>query len=110
MMEYRGYVAAIKYDDSVEMLHGSVVNSGEYPIATFEATDVDGLRREFRLSVDEYLSSCEEDGVEPRKPFSGRFNLRLGSELHQRVALSAIESGMSLNAWIKQTLQEKASR
>ena len=110
MMEYRGYVAAIEYDDSVEMLHGSVVNSGEYPIATFEATDVDGLRREFRLSVDEYLSSCEEDGVEPRKPFSGRFNLRLGSELHQRVALSAIESGMSLNAWIKQTLQEKASR
>ena len=110
MMEYRGYVAAIEYDDSVEMLHGSVVNSGEYPIATFEATDVDGLRREFRLSVDEYLSSCEEDGVEPRKPFSGRLNLRLGSELHQRVALSAIESGMSLNAWIKQTLQEKASR
>ena len=110
MMEYRGYVAAVEYDDSVEMLHGSVVNSGEYSIATFEATDVDGLRREFRLSVDEYLSSCEEDGVEPRKPFSGRFNLRLGSELHQRVALSAIESGMSLNAWIKQTLQEKASR
>ena len=110
MMEYRGYVAAIEYDDSVEMLHGSVVNSGEYPIATFEATDLDGLRREFRLSVDEYLSSCEEDGVEPRKPFSGRLNLRLGSELHQRVALSAVESGMSLNAWIKRTLQEKVSR
>ncbi len=110
MMEYRGYVAAIEYDDSVEMLHGSVVNSGEYPIATFEATDVDGLRREFRLSVDEYLSSCEEDGVEPRKPFSGRLNLRLGSELHQHVALSAVESGMSLNAWIKRTLQEKVSR
>ena len=109
MMEYRGYVAAIEYDDSVGLLHGSVVNSGEYPIATFEATDVEGLRREFRTSVDEYLSSCEEDGVEPRKPFSGRLNLRLGSELHQRVALSATESGMSLNAWIKQTLQERVS-
>ena len=109
MMEYKGYAAAIEYDDSVGMLHGSVVNSGEYPIATFEATDVEGLRREFRLSVDEYLSSCEEDGVEPRKPFSGRLNLRLGSELHQRVAFSATESGMSLNAWIKQTLQEKVS-
>lgn len=28
-MEYKGYVAKIEYDDSVGLLHGSVVNSGE---------------------------------------------------------------------------------
>ena len=26
------------------------------------------LQREFRASIDEYLASCEEDGVEPVKP------------------------------------------
>ena len=85
MMEYKGYVAEVDFDESVGRLHGRVVNSGAYPIATFEATDVDGLRREFRRSIDEYLASCREDGVEPRKPFSGKLNVRLGPDLHQRV-------------------------
>ena len=85
------------------------MNSGPYPIATFEATDVEGIRAEFRRSVDEYLASCEEDGVEPRKPFSGKLNLRLGQDLHQRVVLSAAESGVSLNRWILQALEERVS-
>ena len=70
MMRYKGYVAAVEFDDSVGRLHGRVVNSGAYPIATFEATDVDGIRREFRRSIDAYLASCREDGVAPKKPFS----------------------------------------
>ncbi len=110
MMKYRGYVAAVEFDDSVGRLQGWVVNSGPYPIATFEATDVDGIRREFEVSVDEYLASCEEDGVEPRMPFSGVLNLRLGPELHQQAALSASALGVSLNSWIKQAVEEKAVR
>ena len=106
MMEYKGYIAAVEFDDSVGLLHGSVVNAGPYPIATFEATDVEGFEREFRISVDEYLASCEEDGVEPRKPFSGKLTLRLGTALHQRVATSAMRSGMSINEWIKHVLAE----
>ena len=109
-MEYKGYVAAVEFDDSAGRLHGRVVNSGAYPIATFEATDVDGIRREFQRSIDEYLASCREDGVEPKKPFSGTLNLRLGPDLHQRAALSATAHGVSLNSWIKQAVEEKASR
>ena len=86
------------------------MNSGPYPIATFEATDVDGIRTEFHRSVDEYLASCEEDGVQPRKPFSGKLNVRLGSGLHQQVALAAEESGVSLNSWIVKALEERASQ
>ena len=62
-----------------------------------------------RESVDEYLASCEKDGVEPRRPFSGRLNVRLGPELHRRLAQSAAESGMSLNGWIRQTLEKSVS-
>ena len=48
-MEYKGYVAAklntmIRWD----LLHGRVVNAGPYPIVTFEASDVEGLKREFQ--------------------------------------------------------------
>lgn len=42
MMKYKGYAAEIEFDDSVGRLHGRVVNSGAYPIATFEGTDVEG--------------------------------------------------------------------
>ena len=106
MMEYKGYVATFEFDDSVGLLHGRVVNSGDYPIATFEATDVAGLRAEFRVSVDEYLSTCKEAGIEPRPPFSGQLNLQLGTALHQRVAVTARQSGVSIEEWIKQVLAE----
>lgn len=109
MMEYKGYAAVVEFDDSVGRLHGRIVNSGSYPIATFEATDVEGIRREFHRSIDAYLESCKEDDVEPRKPFSGKLNVRLGPDLHQRVARLAAESGLSLNRWIVQTLEKSVS-
>jgi predicted HicB family RNase H-like nuclease len=110
MMEYKGYVATVEYDDSVRRLHGRVVNSGPYPIATFEALDVDGIEREFKRSIDEYLASCEEDGVEPVRPFSGKLNLRLGSDLHQEVAFAAESEGTSINRWIVKAVRERVSR
>ena len=110
MMEYKGYTAEVEFDDSVGRLHGRVINSGAYPIATFEATDVEGIRREFHRSINEYLKSCEEDGIEPRKPFSGKLNVRLGPDLHQRVARSAAESGLSLNSWVMQALEKSLYR
>lgn len=67
-MEYKGYVAAVEFDDSANVLHGRVVNSGPYPIATFECTDVGELRQEFERSIDEYLAWCQEDNVAPRQP------------------------------------------
>ena len=70
MLKYKGYVARVEYDDSVGLLHASVTNSGPYPIANCEAEDVKTLREEFRASIDEYLASCAEDGVEPQKPFT----------------------------------------
>ena len=109
MMEYNGYVATIEYDDSVDLLHGEVVNTGPYPIVTFEAADVKELKHEFRVSIDDYLSWCEEDGVEPKKPFSGNILLRIDSKLHQRIAASAAESGMSVNSWVKEALEEYVS-
>ena len=109
MMEYKGYIAKIEYDDSVGLLHGSVINSGSYPIATCEAADVETLRKEFQISIDEYLAWCTEDGVEPRRPFSGKLNLRLGPDLHARVAALAAQSGVSINSWIKDALEREAA-
>ncbi len=110
MMQYRGYVAKVEYDDSVRLLHGSVLGSGGYPVANCEAADVDTLRMEFHRSVDEYLAVCEERGLQPQPPFSGKLNVRLGPELHSRVAALAAQEGVSINSWIKETLEREAAQ
>ena len=106
-MKYKGYIATIEYDESVDLLHGRVINAGASPVATFEASDVEGLKREFRTSIDQYLTLCEERGIEPQKPFSGETLIHLGPRLHGQVTLAAIEDRMTLNTWIKKALEEK---
>ena len=68
MLEYKGYIGEVVYDDVLDVLHARVINSGPYSIADAEATDVEGVKREFRKSIDVYLASCAEDGVEPLPP------------------------------------------
>ena len=41
-MACKGYLAAVEFDDLVATFHSRVVNSGPYPIATFEATEMKG--------------------------------------------------------------------
>ena len=65
MLEYKGYVGIIAYDDVAEVLYARVINSGPYSVAEAEATDVEGVKREFRKSIDVYLASCAEEGVAP---------------------------------------------
>ena len=108
-MQYKGYLAAIEYDESVELFHGRVINAGDYPIATFEASDVEGLKREFRISIEDYLAFCKEKGLEPEKPYSGTVSVELGTALHRRVTLVSMENGIALNDWIKNAIEEKMS-
>ena len=50
------------------VLHARVINSGPYPIANAEATDVESIKQEFRASIDAYLDGCAELGIEPVAP------------------------------------------
>lgn len=95
MMEYRGYVATVEFDDSAGVLHGRVVNCGSYPIATFESTDAQELRREFKRSVDEYLAWCREDGATPKQPFPT--HLHSGPEECSTSGIATVPSGHLLS-------------
>ena len=110
MMEYKGYIATVEYDDSVDLLHGEVVNAAPYPIVTFEAADLEGLKREFRISVDDYLAWCKEDGVKPEPPASRELSLILDSELHRRVANAAASDEMSIDSWIRDVIRREAKK
>lgn len=103
-MEIEGYRAAIQYDPDIEMFRGEFIglNGG----ADFYAKDIDGLRKEGKISLKVFLEMCREDGVEPRKEYSGKFNLRVPANLHAEIATRAAATGKSLNQWLIDLLRE----
>lgn len=107
MMEYKGYYAGqVTFDDEAGIFHGEVI--GTRDVITFQGKSAAQLKKAFKDSVDEYLAFCSERGREPEKAFSGKFMLRISPEEHRMVSAAAQSSGVSINAWITQTIQEKA--
>ncbi len=104
MMEINGYRAMIRYDPEIEMFRGEFIdlNGG----ADFYAQDIDNLRREGEISLQVFLEMCREDGIEPRKEYSGRFNLRIPPQLHATLADQAAAAGKSLNQWVADILDQ----
>ncbi|MFO7987620.1 MAG: type II toxin-antitoxin system HicB family antitoxin [Desulfatiglandaceae bacterium] len=108
MMEINGYSAVIQYDPEIRMFRGEFIglNGG----ADFYAATVEGLREEGSRSLNVFLKMCSEDGVEPRREFPGRLNLRIPPELHERIAALAKSSGKSMNAWMTEALAREANQ
>ena len=48
---------------------------------------------------------CREDGVEPRRQFSGKFHVRIPPELHAAISAAAAADGKSLNRWVVDELR-----
>lgn len=104
MMKYKGYQGIVDYDDEAEIFHGRVADIRD--VISFYGKSVDELKKEFQISVDEYLAMCAEDGVEPSKPFSGHFVTRVTPQLHGDISRLARLSDKSLNTWVAETLAE----
>jgi len=103
MMIINGQKATISYDEGVDMFRGEFVGlSGG---ADFYAKDINGLHEEGMISLSVFLGMCKEDGVEPFKNFSGKFNVRINPELHADIVAAAKSKGESLNQFVAETLQ-----
>ena len=107
MMEYKGYIARVELDAEARVFHGEVINMRD--VVTFEADCVDELLKEFHLSVDDYLDYCKELGEDASKPFSGKFVLRVDTDLHKELFLRSQLENKSLNSWIVEALEEAVS-
>lgn len=66
------------------------------------------LRKAFEEAVDDYLEMCGKQGIEPEKPLKGSFNVRIGPELHRKLALAAARKRISLNKYIADLLRKSA--
>jgi predicted HicB family RNase H-like nuclease len=102
MMEYKGYVGTVEYDREAKLFHGDIINTRD--VITFQGTSVAEIEKAFKDSIEDYLAWCREEAVEPERPYSGKFNLRLSPELHKEVAIKAKKLKMSINSFVEKAI------
>jgi len=103
-MSLEGYHAKIEYDPELDAFRGEILglNGG----ADFYGRNPKELRAEFKKSLHVFLEVCAEKGIEPRRHYSGKFNLRITPELHEQLAIAAQAAGKSVNTLAQEALKQ----
>ena len=107
MMEIDGYKAKIDYDPDLDQFRGEIL--GLNGSADFYGKSPASLRKEFKSSLKVFLEVCEEEGINPKKVYSGKFNLRIPSRLHREIAARANATDKSINQWVSEVLKRSVN-
>lgn len=107
IMTLDGYQAKIEYDAELDMFRGEILslNGG----ADFYGKNTKELRTEFKKSLKVFLDVCREKGIEPRRNYSGKFNLRIPADLHEKLAIVAQAEGKSINTVAEEALKQRVA-
>ena len=104
---HKGFTGSIEYSSADGMLYGKAL--GIKGLLSYEGITGKDLEKDFIEVVEEYLKDCTESGVIPEKPFKGSFNVRIPSYLHQKAALQAMESKISLNSFVAEAIRSRVA-
>jgi predicted HicB family RNase H-like nuclease len=104
VMTVDDFHAVIEFDAELDMFRGEILglNGG----ADFYEKNPKELRAEFRKSLQVFLAVCAEKGIEPRRHFSGKFNVRIPPDLHEKLAIAAQARGKSINTLVQEALRD----
>ena len=104
-MTYKGYLGSVSYSEKDQVFFGKI--EGINGLVNFEGESVKELTEAFHEAVDDYLAYCEDEGITPDKSYTGVLNVRLTPAIHRQIAMLALQAGISINAYIKDTLEKK---
>jgi predicted HicB family RNase H-like nuclease len=103
MMEYKGYYSNPRYSAEDNIFWGKL--DGINDSISFEGTSVNELRAAFAEAVDDYLDTCKRNGMIPKTPFQGRFEIDIEPDLHRQIAMLAANRDVSLNQAVETALK-----
>lgn len=103
-LRYKGYIGSVEYSEEDNCLFGKVLGMSK-DVISYEGETIEELKADFEAGIETYLESCKARGMEPRKAYSGTLNVRLNPEIHTKIANVAQESGITINAYIKNALE-----
>ena len=107
-MRHGDHVARVTYDEAIDRFVGEVVNTSG--VITFYGRSTAELRREMAASIEAHRDACRMKGVEPSRPYIGRFNVRLSPAEHAQIAAAAAAAGRSINSWVADACQGRRAR
>ena len=102
-LTHNGYIGSIEVSLEDACLHGRILFIDD--LVTYEGESIPEIRSAFQDAVDRYLAHCKRVGKSANKPYSGTFNVRIGSELHSKAAKVAHMKKINLNEFVKQAIQ-----
>jgi predicted HicB family RNase H-like nuclease len=65
MLTYKGYEAAVEYNEDAQIFHGDVINLRD--VITFQGKSVPELKKALAGSIEDYLTFCKLRGEDPEK-------------------------------------------
>lgn len=104
-MTYKGYLGSVSFSEKDGVFFGKI--EGINGLVNFEGESVKELTEAFHEAVDDYLAYCKDEGIEPDKSYSGILNVRLTPAIHRQISMLARQADITLNAYIKNALEEK---
>jgi predicted HicB family RNase H-like nuclease len=112
MKERDRYLKIVEWSDEDQCYVGSVPG---WIGKCCHGDNEEKVYRELCQIVDEWIEIYEKDGMPlppstAGKKYSGKFHLRLGSELHQALAIRAMQTGNSLNTYCVKLLKKSVSK
>lgn len=108
-LEYKGYKGSVEYSKEDNCLFGKVQGMSK-ALILYEGQTLDELRKDFEEGIDSYIEGCKADGIEPAKPYSGKLNLRMSSELHSKLAAFVAAKGMTINDFINKAIKNELKK
>jgi len=100
-----GHRAVVSLDAELGMLRGEFIelNGG----ADFYADSLPALVAEGECSLAVFLEVCRENDIEPKRHFSGKFQVRLPEALHAEAVAAAAARGISLNQFVAEAVEHE---
>ena len=107
-LSYKGYIGSVAFSEKDGVFFGKI--EGINGMVNFDGESVKELTEAFHEAVDVYLAYCKDEGIEPDKSYTGALNIRISPAIHRRAAMLARQSGVTLNAYIKDAVEQKIER
>lgn len=103
-IKYKGFIGSVEINNEDNTLYGKVLGLDKGSLITYEGNTVAELKADFKEGVNQYIEHCKAHKLPLHKSYSGTFNVRITPSLHAKAVAYAQNTGISLNAFIKQTL------
>lgn len=100
---YEGYMGSVEYNEKDGCLQGQVQGMRD-ELLNYKGKSVFELEKQFKNAVDKYLAKCQKKGIDPKRPYNGSLNVRLGPDLHFRAAMMAESMDRTINSFIKEAV------